>query len=228
MPDMKHFIVALLVISLPGCQQKEKNTFTPTEAALIASLKFDAMALSEIKGSVTGEMVQYETSDPGVMINADGETEKSGIEKREGISFKAAPDEAEHLVLKFKDDLREKGYLIFVSESGFESPSTVTMIRSKDQFDILRFQKTDGINYGIENKDVISKLEDWNRKYGIEIIGADYDWTEFILKKLPDNVSEFSQEVYKFCPDVVDQGVGEISELEKVIANTHRVYLWWD
>lgn len=215
------------MISLAGCEQK-KEAFTQPEAELLASLKFDVTVLRDIKASITGVMIQYETADPGVMINEAGEAEKSGIEKKDGVSFKAEPDEAEGLVFRFKDDLRKKGYLIFVSEAGFESPSTVTIIKSNDQFDILKLQKTDGINFGIENKDVISKLEDWDKRYGIEIIGADYDWTEVILKKLPDNVPEFSQEVYKFCPDVVDQGVGEINALEKMIAETRRVYLWWD
>ena len=86
------------------------------------------------------------------------------------------------MVFKYRENLQERGYLIFVSENGYQIPSTVSVIKSNDQFDILRIQKTDGINYNIENKDVISKLKEQDLKYkGIKILGADYDWVDFMI-----------------------------------------------
>ena len=38
----------------------------------------------------------------------------------------------------------------------------------------------------------------------------------------------FAKEVYTFCPDVVDQGVGSIEALEEAIKEMHGVWLWWD
>ena len=38
----------------------------------------------------------------------------------------------------------------------------------------------------------------------------------------------FANEVYEFCPDIVDQGVGDVEKLAAGIAATKEVYLWWD
>ena len=38
----------------------------------------------------------------------------------------------------------------------------------------------------------------------------------------------FANEVYEFCPDAVDQGVGSIDELKKAITEMQGLWLWWD
>jgi hypothetical protein len=222
---MKPLLTCLLLTMLLSC--RSENHFTETENQLLSTLHFDPTVLHDVRASVNTEMFRYETSDPGYVLTSDGE-QKTGIVERDGISFKVETEVPENIIMHFKDELRENGYLIFVSEMGFESPSTISIIKSNDPFDILRLEQTDGINYDIENKDVIEKLLSWDKKYGIEIIGADYDWVELVLKKTPENPVDFGQEVYAFCPDAVDQGVGELSELVSTIRETRTLYLWWD
>jgi hypothetical protein len=54
--------------------------------------------------------------------------------------------------------------------------------------------------------------------------------TGFILKfdKLPSDLDAFSKEVYKFCPDSVDQGVGTVENLKPAIKEMNGLWLWWD
>ena len=49
-----------------------------------------------------------------------------------------------------------------------------------------------------------------------------------MLVGAPDNWGAFAQEVYEFCPDIVDQGVGDVGALAEILDDTRRVYLWWD
>ena len=48
------------------------------------------------------------------------------------------------------------------------------------------------------------------------------------FKKLPSDLDAFSEEVYEFCPDSVDQGVGEVENLKELIKEMNGIWLWWD
>lgn len=214
-------------MTLASCGQNSVN-YSPSELQLFKSIGFDKQIFSDIKQNSNIEFTQMEISAPGYVISEDGEYKKTGLKKINGISFNTSENQSYEIVLNNKEKLEKKGYLIFISESGYETPSTVSIIKSTDKFDILRIQKTDGINFDIENKDVIERLKKWDELYGVTILGADYDWVELIFRDNIEHVSLFAEEVYNFCPDVVDQGVGDIEELKKIIGEEKRLFLWWD
>jgi len=102
------------------------------------------------------------------------------------------------------------------------------------QFDIIRFMETTGNDIDLGTNDIVEKLMDLNDRYTINIFRANYDDVGFEVKTLPDDLTTFAEEMYKFCPDCVDQGVGSIEKLvetyEKTIDyfDTLAVFLWWD
>lgn len=98
----------------------------------------------------------------------------------------------------------------------------------KEQFDILRIAASDAVNYNMTTDDLIKELRSWDREYGINITQAETDTIVVELRTLPANMKSFAKRVYKFCPDVVDQGVGDIASLVQEISRTRKVYLWWD
>ena len=104
----------------------------------------------------------------------------------------------------------------------------LVVAEGKDQFDILRVASTDGINYGLQTEDIVRELQIWDQEYGIDIWQAETDTVQLRLRTTPKNLHEFAARVYKFCPDIVDQGVGDIRALEQAIAESKGVFLWWD
>jgi len=38
----------------------------------------------------------------------------------------------------------------------------------------------------------------------------------------------FAKEMYKVCPDIVDQGTGSIEALAEEMKKTKRLFFWWD
>jgi hypothetical protein len=96
------------------------------------------------------------------------------------------------------------------------------------QFDILRIAQSDAINYDMMTEDLIKKLQQYDLEFGIDIFHAETDTIEFNLLSTPGNITAFAKDLYEFCPDIVDQGVGSITELEKEIRKSNKVYLWWD
>ena len=46
---------------------------------------------------------------------------------------------------------------------------------------------------------------------------AETDTIEFTFLKLPAGLRAFCEDLYEFCPDIVDQGVGTVEALESEI-----------
>jgi hypothetical protein len=104
----------------------------------------------------------------------------------------------------------------------------IVVASGNSQFDILRVAQSDAVNYGMVTEDLIKKLSDYDRAYGIDIFHAETDTIEFRFSKLPGDMRGFCEDLYKFCPDIVDQGVGSVEGLENEIRRTQEVFLWWD
>jgi Domain of unknown function (DUF4253) len=131
-------------------------------------------------------------------------------------------------------ELLEPGFVAFIgttfSLAPDRPPGLVELVvgLGKSQFDILRLAATDAVNYDMLTEDIIEKLTDIDRRFGIDIVQAGTDTLAFKLLSSPEDISAFAQEIYDFCPDIVDQGVETVEALSEGIAITGYVPLWWD
>jgi len=142
-------------------------------------------------------------------------------------SAKAVP-----LVYQLRSEL-EHGLLVFVGctrslAAGAKSGSEVVVATGESQMEILRVAKSDAVNYGMETEDLILKLQEYDQRYGIDIFHAETDTVEFSFKQVPQDLNRFCDDLYEFCPDIVDQGVGSVDKLAAQIVKQKSVYLWWD
>ncbi len=80
----------------------------------------------------------------------------------------------------------------------------------------------------MEAEELVAKLTEYDRAFGIDIFHAETDTIEFKLLKLPADLGSFCQDLYEFCPDIVDQGVGTVEALENDIRDRQELLLWWD
>jgi hypothetical protein len=96
------------------------------------------------------------------------------------------------------------------------------------QFDILRIAASDAVNFDKGTEDLIKQIQAWDIVYGVDIFQAETDTIQLRLIKIPSDLKKFAKEVYEFCPDIVDQGVGTIEQLAKEIGTTGKLMLWWD
>lgn len=62
----------------------------------------------------------------------------------------------------------------------------------------------------------------------MEIVGAGGDWIEAEFVNQPKHMQVFAEEVYEFCPDVVDQGTDTVEALAEEMQETNLLFLWWD
>ncbi|WP_242107129.1 DUF4253 domain-containing protein [Luteimonas aquatica] len=142
------------------------------------------------------------------------------------------PAQAEALVESLRSRLGP-GLIAFVgTDNSLADPpamgSEVVVAKGADQFDILRVAASNAVNYDMATEDLIRKLKEWDAAYGIDIYMASTDTIAFRLKTLPPDLHAFAEEVYAFCPDTVDQGIGSVDALAEVIGRDRVVGLWWD
>jgi hypothetical protein len=138
-------------------------------------------------------------------------------------------DEATELVARVRAEIGP-GLIAFVGctrslAEPCDEGSEVVVAQGDSQFDILR---VDAVNYDMETEDLVRKLEEYHAKYGIDIFHAETDTIEFRFEAIPANLSAFCDDLYEFCPDIVDQDAGTVDKLRSRIATTGAVFLWWD
>ncbi|MEN2413250.1 DUF4253 domain-containing protein [Flavobacterium mesophilum] len=213
----KLLIATLGLFLLFGCGQK--NNLTQAENDLAKKTNFDADLLSELKDLTKSNLKQL----PAI----DQETGEISDKLYDGIYSETTEDQAVNFVKKLKSKFREKGYLIFVFEDN-DNKNSVAVIKGTDDLDIIRYRRTDGINYDLDNLKVVTKIADWKAKYGLIVIGSGRDWVHIEFDKLPSDLDAFAKEVYAFCPDSVDQGVGTLENLKPAIKEMNGLWLWWD
>lgn len=204
------------ILSFFGCGAKD---LSPKETDLLNKLDFNIELMKELKAETGSEIIQL----PAI----DQETADVLDEYYNGILLSISEEKANIIVKKLKEKFRSNGYLIFIF-TGEEDSKSIGVIKGTDDLDILRYRRTDGINYDFDNKAIVAKISEWNDKFGLTIIGCGRDWLELEFRKLPTDLDSFSEEVYEFCPDSVDQGVGDIENLKELIKDMNGVWLWWD
>jgi len=104
----------------------------------------------------------------------------------------------------------------------------VAVLRSSDRYDALRTMGTNGTNYDIHTDRIITRLRGWDRRYGLTLVGAGFDRVEVELRRVPADWMSLAREVFKFCPDVVEQGTRTVPALAVEMRRSRTIYLWWD
>lgn len=183
--------------------------------------EYNAFVISEIE-KLGGYNVRYLTETPSKRHDKD---------KYKTIKFDIPKEEKHFVVNTLKDNLSELGCQVFCVAPGSREmfEEELCVLKSHNKYDILRVFETNGINHGLETEDIIDKLSKWDKEYGVNITGANFDWIKIEIKEPPfDDLGGFAQEIYKFCPDCVDQGCGDIELLEFALENNLELFLWWD
>lgn len=97
----------------------------------------------------------------------------------------------------------------------------VVVAPTDDQYDVLRIEQTNGANYGLQTEDVINALKSIDQQFGVDILGAGFDFVEIRLGKSPtgEELERLTANLLQLCPDL---------EGEEDILVEGVIRLWWD
>lgn len=225
-------IIAAACNGKPGNSSRPGNTsnnFTTEEKFICDSFGFDPSVIIYIQENSKGKIEKFHYS-LGKIITKGEELESDPILLK-GLVFTEANNKSYDVVFSLKDKFRAKGYSIFLLENNYNidnKPDHIAVLKTTDQFTVLKQVATDGINWDITNDSLITIIRKLDKKYSLELIAASGDWCEFIIHHEPDNWLAFAKEIYAICPDVVDQGTDTVEALAEEMKKTKRLYLWWD
>ncbi len=147
-----------------------------------------------------------------------------------GICFSIESNkEGLSIIKKLQPKVEEKGYKLFLCDGNdLNDKNNLAIVRCDDEFTPLTYMQTNGINYGIDNRKLIEQLINLNELLDLKLIGADFDWCEFEIRKDPKDWRQLAQKLYEICPDIVEQGTGSIEKLESELRYSKKLYFWFD
>ena len=211
-----------LLVILTSCWGQKSDVLLESEKSLLDSLKFDKSVIGAVKN------LSHDTITRFYSYYYEGASTEE-VAFKEGIQLKADANSASQMVDNLYVSFKSKGYFIFSAEQNYGyGPDIVAIIRSNDQFDILKIRGTNAANHNHDEKWVMELAKSIHAKFPFEIIGADQDWFEAKFIEPPTDWLAFAQELYEVCPDIVDQGSGSVEGLANEMKKTNSLYMWWD
>ena len=222
---------AVACICMLSCRAQPAKGYilAKSEKLICDSLHINTTLVSNIREFSTGRIEPFHYS-LSKTFSKDSVIEDDPI-LGDGLVFYEANDRSYEVVFALKSRFREKGYSIFLLENNFgfnNQPDRIGVLKTTDKYAVLEQVNTDGINYGITNDSLITIIKNFDKKYSLELIAASGDWCEFIIHAEPKSWMQMANEVYKVCPDVVDQGTDTVEALANELKKTKRLYFWWD
>ncbi len=212
---------AIFAVSAALCPQagvaQALNPLTREEATLVSQLHFDASLMEQAKRSGTGFVRLMALTDNGDEVPAPG------------IVLITAPGQADSVLQALRRRFAGTDYGAWINDDGFgREPDKIAIMKSRNQYTYLEFAHTDGINFGLTHEDVVRRYREWAAKYGLVLSGAGLDWLSARINKPPADWEAFAAQVAKFCPDIVEQGTGDVASLAREMRDRRLLYLWWD
>jgi len=145
-----------------------------------------------------------------------------------GIRSVSTEKNVRKILKEHQDRLINEGKYIFISEFSANEYNIGLIGNTSDPYKIIEYVGTNGANYDIETKEIIERCRQWDQEFGIRLTGIGLDYCECEIKNKNIDYKKLAMEVYKFCPDVVEQGTETIERLENEMKETGRIFLWWD
>jgi hypothetical protein len=201
------------------------RAFTADEQAAMDSARIDGGVATRLRMHIPETF--YLHAPEADVINARSDFPGAKHPWR-GVAFRVHPDSTHARIEAIAKRISGEGYSVYRSRMGFGGEPDELCVLMTQQLDmaILRYEQTDGINYDITTDSLIQTLEAWNLQ--LSITGASHDWMEAHIGKDIRDWHALAQQVYAFCPDVVDQGSGSVEALADEMKRTKTLYLWWD
>ena len=79
--------------------------------------------------------------------------------------------------------------------------------------------------YGLR---VIAWLRELEAEQPFELTGIGFDFLSGRFAAPVKDPAGLAKRMYEFCPDIVDQGVGDVAALAEELRTKQTLYFWWD
>lgn len=98
---------------------------------------------------------------------------------------------------------RDLPFQLFSKKRLLDQEEGYCLFFGRKRYDILHFYETGSAYYEITTKDILLRLETWNRRYGIRISGCGKDWLAIDLLHLYYPIENLLYQMSELCPQLV-------------------------
>ncbi|MEX2219368.1 MAG: DUF4253 domain-containing protein [Phycisphaerales bacterium] len=89
----------------------------------------------------------------------------------------------------------------------------------------------EAVNFDISSDAHVAVHKYWHEQYGAELVTCGGDVLEFTVARPPRAeaaAAKLAREQFAYCPDLVEQGVGSLGALTRILVGGNIWYFWWD
>jgi len=142
-----------------------------------------------------------------------------------GIFGVTKEENARTVIREHQDRFLEAGKYLFIGERYFDGCQLAIAHTCTDPFRIMELACTNGDSYCMMTDDLVAKVREWHKRFGIRIKGIGYNFCEAEILDRNIDYRSLSEEVGAFCPGAFSQ---HISSLEEEIRSTGTIRIHWD
>lgn len=233
MNTIKTLLVILCIANFNCGQDAKSNTkfasYSILDLEVQNGLKINSKLLSDIAKAIGKKPENFKRE--VYKFDESGNEDNYVLDK--GLIFKFIDEQKAHVIFeKFYKKVIEGNNYIFLTNMDFDDDYNtyydIVIIDNSDPFKLIERIGTHGINYDVYNHDVLRKMKEWDQDVDFVFVVVDESRIHAYMQKLPEDIQQFSSDVYDFCPDVIDQGYGSMDVMISDYKESKYFWLWWD
>jgi hypothetical protein len=99
---------------------------------------------------------------------------------------------------------------------------------TKEWADLIAAFQTNGANYDLMPAGVVKWLKELEQRHPFKLTGGGFEWLEGRFLQPVSKTRKLAHQMYEFCPDIVDQGIGSVKDLARALEKDGTFFFWWD
>ena len=217
-------IVGLAAAYLGGADTRPAGAL---ESPAVSVVPADFEVPNDFPGAVRAlETLAGSTAGPLWVRDSLGERVKTS-----GASVGVPAELADSIIAGAQRLFLQRGFFLFRHEPNYGlngRPDEIALVPLWDQYRVVKLVGTNGANFGIGNADVIAWLRELERDAPFVLTGIGFDHVEARFTGRVADPHAMAARLYKFCPDIVHQGTGSVTELASELRRLNTFFCWWD
>lgn len=145
------------------------------------------------------------------------------------FSFAVTRADAEKLLADHHQRLLQKGAYLFRHHRDYHDlQDKLGLLPTREWSDLIRAFQTNGANFDLMPADIIAWMQKLSARQPFIITGVSWDWLEGRFTSPVKDSRKLAHQMYEFCPDIVDQGIGSVKNLAQALEKDGYFFFWWD
>jgi hypothetical protein len=149
------------------------------------------------------------------------------------VGFRVDSKSADASIEDWSREYRRRGAYVFRYDPTYgysTAGDAIIVLPTHDQWLVVRAAATNGANYDILTPAVLRWLKRLDQRHPFTVYGAGIDFVEGRFAEAPHGAEamRLARQMYRFSPDIVDQGTDTVPALAHELEQSGTLYLWWD